>query len=447
MDKLSPPKSVDPLTQLPRELAEQVLEYLSFRQRMNASLVSKEWAGFIRTCPNLWKHLDLSGARKQVRSSFVSKAINVARTRLTAATLNRLFDLDKSVVALTRHCSLEELTLLRCGLQGQSLTDALSKAKALKRLRLGGGTELQPYQLQHLLKAVSAQIESFHCIISPGGMATIDGPECASLRTLSLSFSTTQGLTSLLANISKCMPALQSLTLQQTDTNPGMRTGMHMDLDKCTHLEHLDLSLVFTSTSLLTLPQSLRAVRLNPMLVANPDLFFRPITQGIQPRYSLPNMEELSMELQNLDVYSLRYMLDGNPDVEKTPEGPMCHSKLRKLGMKGCEVYPNSLEGTLSHQRLAEVESLSLAGCQPCSDESVVGIIETLPKLKTLDLSQTNITGVGVKSALKAKHLQKLVVNDCRLIGVDAIEWARSTGVQVEYRMTDNISGGRKVRY
>ena len=315
MDKLSPPKSVDPLTVLPRELAEIVLEYLSFRQRMNACMVTKQWARFIQSIPNLWTHLNLTGARKKVSSRFVSKAINIAKTKLTAATLNNVYDFDKVVRALIKTCPLEELTLLKCGLQGQQLTDALSGAKHLKTLTLGNGTELQPFQLQHLLQAVSEQIQSFHCTLGPGGMATIDGPTCQNLRILSVTFRSPQGLTSLLANISKRLPALTSLTLTQSETNREARTGMHMDLDKCHHLEHLDLSLVFTSTSLLTLPQSLRIVKLNPMLVSNPDMFFRPIVLGIQPSYSLPNMEELTVELPRLPVHDLRHVLSGNGHI------------------------------------------------------------------------------------------------------------------------------------
>ena len=148
MDKLSPPKSVDPLTVLPPELAEIVLEYLSFRQRVNACMVTKQWARFIQSIPNLWTHLNLTGARKKVSNKFVSKAINVAENKLTAATLNNLYDFDRALKALIRTCPLEELTLLKCGLQGQPLTDELSQAKCLKRLTLGNGNTAPNFPTQ-----------------------------------------------------------------------------------------------------------------------------------------------------------------------------------------------------------------------------------------------------------------------------------------------------------
>lgn len=77
MTKLCPPKSVDPMTMLPRELAEIILEHLTFRQRMNACLVSKQWAKFIRSCPDLWRHLDLSNSRKKVKNAFISRAVSL----------------------------------------------------------------------------------------------------------------------------------------------------------------------------------------------------------------------------------------------------------------------------------------------------------------------------------------------------------------------------------
>ena len=88
MTELSPPRSVDPLTVLPRELAEQILGYLNFRQLIKTSLVSKEWAQFIRRTPNLWGHLDLTLARRKVKNAFVSRAINTGRSKLKTATLN-----------------------------------------------------------------------------------------------------------------------------------------------------------------------------------------------------------------------------------------------------------------------------------------------------------------------------------------------------------------------
>lgn len=125
----------------------------------------------------------------------------------------------------------------------------------------------------------------------------------------------------------------------------------------------------------------------------------------------------------------------------------MAHSKLRKLSILSGNVTPAGLSQVLQHERILDLECLSLAGCQGCDDDAALHVTRFSPKLIALDLSETDITGVGVKYALELKHLQKLIVNNCRKIGPDAIQWARSQGIQVEYRMLDHLGGGKKVRY
>ena len=130
-----------------------------------------------------------------------------------------------------------------------------------------------------------------------------------------------------------------------------------------------------------------------------------------------------------------------------TSDGSISRSKLRKLAIIGATVDDVRLVEVLQHDRLLDLEMLSLAACHGCDDKSVLLITGFSQKLTILDLSETDITGVGVKQALELKSLRKLVVNDCRRIGTDAIDWARSRGIQVEYRMSDNLSGGSKIRY
>ncbi|TKA48672.1 hypothetical protein B0A54_00808 [Friedmanniomyces endolithicus] len=173
MHQLSPPKSVDPLTVLPRELAEQILECLTFQQRMNACLVSKQWTSFFRSVPSLWQHLDLSDARRKVRPAFISRAINVGRHRLTKATLHKLYDFDKTLAALIRHCPLQDLTLLDTGIQSQNLVDLLREAAHLRALRILEGTQIGQRTLKQLVGSLSTSLETLVCYAPDNNMVDL----------------------------------------------------------------------------------------------------------------------------------------------------------------------------------------------------------------------------------------------------------------------------------
>lgn len=101
----------------------------------------------------------------------------------------------------------------------------------------------------------------------------------------------------------------------------------------------------------------------------------------------------------------------------------------------------------IMHSRLAALERFSLEGCLDPDDNTMALIKEHVPKLRSLNVSGSVVTGAGIKSLIELGYLKHLVAYDCRYLGLDAVEWARKAGVRVEYGMTTNLSGGKKVRY
>ena len=73
---------------------------------------------------------------------------------------------------------------------------------------------------------------------------------------------------------------------------------------------------------------------------------------------------------------------------------------------------------------------------------------ERFTLLRRLDVSHTRITGVGVKKVvqnLKAS-LVHLAVNQCMELSIDAVEWAKKQGIQVDFRSQEHLTSARKVR-
>jgi F-box/TPR repeat protein Pof3 len=134
---------------------------------------------------------------------------------------------------------------------------------------------------------------------------------------------------------------------------------------------------------------------------------------------------------------------DQTQDINET-------STLKKLSLRGVGLYSGHFSGLISPQcvpRLREVEALSFVSATDCNDDFVASLGRAFPTLRELDISGTDVTGVGVKDLVHSGSIRKLSLNDCRKLGIDAVEWARSQGVEVKYKMKNVEGGGKKVRY
>lgn len=450
--RLSPPRSVDPLTVLPPELAETVLEYLSFRQRINACLVSKSWAHFIRSTPILWKHLDLSGAKRKVPNAFISRAINCGRKSLVAATLDNLFDLDKALPALLRVCPLEQLTVRRTVLLGDTFTQCLSQSTRLTVLRLSPETNIALNTHKHVLRdaPVSVELMDLQRIPRFNRDSLFFGKVRNALKTLKLGLYGSHFWDEVMRDIQAHAPNLQSLTVDipSGSVTPRLTTSRNaITLETFSSLRHLDLQGELDHASDLHLPSSLTSLKLKLNSVRGRDLF--QTNSNLHVNLTLPYLEELFLDLRQTSAGDAVQFLNcyAMENTELELAGCDVPSKLRVLAITSAEQTSDCLPTLLSHPRLQDLRCLTLCNTS-CKVEAFVPlVVETLQKLEFLDVSGSDITGIGVKQLVQAPLIRHLVLNDCRFLGRDAVEWARSQGVRVDFRMSITDNGGRKVRY
>lgn len=417
----------------PREIAEIILKQLSFKQNMAACLVSKPWCLFIRSCPDLWRHLDLSQARRKVRSAFISRAINIGRDKLTTATLHNLWDFDKALRALVLHTPLTTLSLLENGLLGDNLTKLLTPAKRLTSLSLASKMAFPADEIQHLLHPLAAHLESLECHLNEILPLAKMTDTLESLQTLKMTFDSCQHLQHFFrSEVHERLPNLRSLTVHGRESGRSVHTG-RIALDACTNLTYLDISLPTISLRDLRLPATLQSLRLAATGIASTS-WPAPLPP---PTFPMSELEELNLEIGHMGLRGALRFLDHTTDGIR---------HLRKLAVRGAEFHSMHFDGLLAHPHLANLQHLHLPGLIDCRDEDAVKIINAMPRLLSLDLSETKITGVSVRHAIKQQNLQHLAVNNCSEIGIDAIAWAREQGVEVQHRMS-NGEKGRKVRY
>ena len=98
-------------------------------------------------------------------------------------------------------------------------------------------------------------------------------------------------------------------------------------------------------------------------------------------------------------------------------------------------------------QVVAKVEALGLAGL-PVSDDNLANLGSFASRLKRINLSSTSVSGVGVKALVNGckDTLTWIKLDNCRNVSPDAIDWARSCGIEVSYYFRDTLAGGRAVR-
>lgn len=425
-----------------------MLEHLTFQQRINACLVTKQWAEFIRSTPHLWQHLDLSDAKRKVRSAFISRAINTAKQRLTAATLGRLYDFDKALVALLRHCPLEELVLLETGLQSSNLVEALERANHLKGLHLAHGTEIGPTALAQVIAKCAKTLVTLDCSQVTGQTFTGIWTFCHHLEAIAIRVSGNIEPNPLFGTLSEFTPNLRSLVIHAPNTR--VQAFNEIDLSKLQNLEALDVELPILVAEVMKLPPTIISLRLATTHNPHPGFFDTRSTPPRRTTFWLPRLQKLSIDVARTSVDDVASLLssEGAAEPPSASPGPIViPSKLHEMSIRKSTTNLTSLGAFLSDPRLQHLTKFKLQPTGAFGDEHVQLVVDKLPKLQTVDFSETEITGVGVKCLVEQGHIRHLLLNDCRFLSSDAADWARSQGVRVDYRMMSREHGGKKLRY
>lgn len=450
--KLSPDTAKDPFTVLPVELAEMVLEYLSFRNMVNCMRVSKGWKEYLVKLPRLWMHLDLSGARKPVPRSFVGNAVRRSKARLTCLTVDRFEHVDV-LKNIAKACKdLKELKINTLPhTMSSTLIDVVQLAPNLNKL------VVHP----HVSLNTATQILRHHRNLENvcfGGIqvfkydATWEGPFTC-LKTFSIDLVDQRSANKVaLRSLLGQTPMLENLTIANM-RDLTILEGWPQEVHQLPPLRTLVLRRIHFR-ALPPLPPTLRR------LVIDYDGSF-DWNNGLEAtRFHSSELTELSLSgFDNISAALLDQMLDVYIDGANKVQELIDGAPLRSLSLSGvlngnrdiCSGLfrgSNSVLGLSPRILTPSLVTLGLARL-PCDDDEIEELLtHDISNLKSIDISHTKITGSAIWMLVeKLPSLTFINANCCpKITSRDAIDYAERKGVEVSRVMVEN-KGGRKIRY
>lgn len=447
--QLSPAKSVDPLTVLPVELAEMVLEYITFRNTVNCMRTSRGWRDYIAKLPRLWLHLDLSGARKFVPKSFVAQAVRRSQNRLSKATIHRFehFDVLKNVAKCCRELAdLEFISVPHA--MSSTLIDIVRCAPNLQRFVIH--PEVSPDTVTRIMHSQpNLKHVAFNTVQSSRHPADFKGP----------------------------FPALESFSINMVDRSSGFSRTLCSLLQHTTNLRSLTIT---NASFLLGTLEPFASLPLTSLVLRRVDFFGESLpkfpnslqTLVFESAYSislgdfgmgllrscLPVLTLLSLAgLDDLEASSLGDFLDqycsgepNDPVVELEDAAPLQSLAIRGLLLRPADGLFKDTTGILAQSPrilTPALKSLDIS-TMPCNDAEIEHLLGYDTGLTSIDLSSTQISGASIKRLVdKLPKLKIIRADNCiKISGRDAIEYARTKGVTVHCSM-DEGRGSRKIRY
>lgn len=212
----------------------------------------------------------------------------------------------------------------------------------------------------------------------------------------------------------------------------NVHPGVFLDFSNLTQLETLELACLDPPT-FPSLPCSIQNLDISSWPGRNTNGGFHPANLA-----TLDNLSSLSLRLSNFFSFvDFCTLLEPNRGYLRTLDIS------RSTQLSKDDVVSLALSGYFSGLVELVVTATEL------DDKAVEAMAAHLPSLTILDISSTYITGISVKALANnpGSKLMRLNLDHCRNVGVDAVEYARSQGIEVSFKFPElNYGKAKRLR-
>lgn len=156
----------DLLLALPLELAEMILEYLSFKEFVRLIGVCKGWRAFLTGCPRFWRNLNFIGAQKPVKFNAVRSYSRWAKHGVKEMTIFRpdIRGKGDSLSYVVGACKELESIIIMDGITNQTLRTVGPRARNLTTIKIYSETTLD-LVAELFEKCPNLLHGEFHCVV------------------------------------------------------------------------------------------------------------------------------------------------------------------------------------------------------------------------------------------------------------------------------------------
>ena len=390
------------------------------------SRVSRAWRDIIIKDPSAWTILDFSTSRRSVSMRTVRTYVKRAHGKVKRFVSGRASSNQEAIIFyIANRCKvLQELRLGSC-LVSSCLLKATPGLSSLRSLILSPMTEITlDTAIEVLVTCKSLECAEFPKI-RPNILQLPLEQESSlpNLRTLTFDQGVCPKMMVSVSQLVTAIPNVRSLRVRNWIFN-----NEHFDahgFSELAFLEHLDLS-ACQMEGIPLFPSSIQTLLMAGWLCSLPTSPTQQLLPNLQ-RLSIANSQQLTLLPQSwLDI----------------KEGNLLELNLTNVVHDDFVLRP-WIEGG----QFCNLESLSLRG-SVFNDDLAESLVQHAKHIKSLDLGWTQITGVGVKALVKGlgNTLRYLNLDSCLFTKLDAVQWARASGLTVQYEFNFTAGKGRKAR-